>query len=183
MLLFILSALNFATLSSNSNTSHVIIYLLPLVKGQDPLSFKYISCYYLSLLSLQDIWRKMYSNTSHVIIYRLLDTDYEWDGEEFKYISCYYLSTLIPKRPKHLPHSNTSHVIIYRRKNTLLWNVLYIQIHLMLLFIWMITLFCHKAIYSNTSHVIIYRTRGGVKQNGICIQIHLMLLFIKNRYA
>ena len=69
MLLFILSALNFATLSSNSNTSHVIIYLLPLVKGQDPLSFKYISCYYLSMPCYVCAVHFWHSNTSHVIIY------------------------------------------------------------------------------------------------------------------
>ena len=135
MLLFILSALNFATLSSNSNTSHVIIYLLPLVKGQDPLSFKYISCYYLSLLSLQDIWRKMYSNTSHVIIYRLLDTDYEWDGEEFKYISCYYLSKKKKTTNSRQSYSNTSHVIIYQCLAMFVLYISDIQIHLMLLFI------------------------------------------------
>ena len=91
MLLFIRVRLQQWMWVLNSNTSHVIIYLLPLVKGQDPLSFKYISCYYLSLLSLQDIWRKMYSNTSHVIIYQISQEKLLWSPI----------------------HSNTSHVIIY----------------------------------------------------------------------
>ena len=52
-----------------SNTSHVLIYLL-ILGGADPdTKFKYISCSYLSKITVMKFLFLTDSNTSHVLIY------------------------------------------------------------------------------------------------------------------
>ena len=118
----------------NSNTSHVIVYRLSdnserlagkfkyiscycLSTLAAPLrsyrsTFKYISCYCLSCFLTTASNRMAYSNTSHVIVYRIINCKIGGKNR-FKYISCYCLSS--------------RRIIRKLRKN--------IQIHLMLLFI------------------------------------------------
>ena len=118
----------------DSNTSHVIVYhakvpgaakyliqihlmlLFIYVKEKNfskQAKFKYISCYCLSVPMLPFSCTYRYSNTSHVIVY--LDRHNTW-----------LLS---------VQHSNTSHVIVYHFRALPCVGVLFIQIHLMLLFI------------------------------------------------
>ena len=78
-------------LSTNSNTSHVIVYLdLPLQASHSP-PFKYISCYCLSPSARCGVVRFFNSNTSHVIVYRSPGCG-RVRCSPFKYISCYCLS-------------------------------------------------------------------------------------------
>ena len=102
-------------------TKHIQIHLMLLfillflcISGTHD-RFKYISCYCLSVF---------------IFIYSFLFFI-------FKYISCYCLSrgcflSYIP-----LENSNTSHVIVYRKAELLRKTLFHIQIHLMLLFIWL----------------------------------------------
>ena len=55
------------------------------------LTFKYISCSYLSLQYSVLPLQHCHLNTSHVLIYRDADGD-AYLLQEFKYISCSYLS-------------------------------------------------------------------------------------------
>ena len=99
----------------NLNTSHVIFYLFRSKHTLYWLSFKYISCYLLSIPKRKYPPTRIHLNTSHVIFYLLrkqaqktapwyLNTShvifYRRQGlgsqckEKFKYISCYLLSYL-----------------------------------------------------------------------------------------
>ena len=114
MLLFIRLKRISQCVNNNSNTSHVTLY---------PITFAYLfptfwdsNTSHVTLYHLQVCAYPMFSvnsNTSHVTLYR----DWENDSRQslvFKYISCYSLSCV-------------------------LWRVewcWFIQIHLMLLFIW-----------------------------------------------
>ncbi len=102
--------------------------------GNNGETFKYISCFYLSLKigKKEKIMKNL--NTSHVFIYQLNDTVYIYI-QEFKYISCFYLSLKIGKKEKIMKNLNTSHVFIYL--------VLTLE-HI------------YKNLYLNTSHVFIY---------------------------
>ena len=58
------------TISPDSNTSHVIVYLLQRHFLHIFHSFKYISCYCLSKRESRGCWcKEPNSNTSHVIVY------------------------------------------------------------------------------------------------------------------
>ncbi len=117
----------------------------------------------------------------------------------FKYISCYCLSLSPCNLGVIHSYSNTSHVIVYRLRPSLTFQEIYIQIHLMLLFIVLHPISFCRYLDSNTSHVIVYLAadRSPVfvaafkyiscyclsweswqKESGLLIQIHLMLLFI-----
>ena len=61
---------NEAICGYNSNTSHVLIYRHCILIWWLELQFKYISCSYLSQLTVQKKIFKDYSNTSHVLIYQ-----------------------------------------------------------------------------------------------------------------
>ena len=76
-------------------------------------TFKYISCYCLSITALMSL--------SFVTL--------------FKYISCYCLSVARYYWQDKEYNSNTSHVIVYHRPNYRKRSGMRIQIHLMLLFI------------------------------------------------
>ena len=106
-------------------------------KHKPVLRFKYISCYCLS---------------DRTEIHR-----HAW--KQFKYISCYCLSSAAISSSFRLSNSNTSHVIVYLDGLVFL-ALLFIQIHLMLLFILL-----------PVSHQV----------RSVKIQIHLMLLFILPR--
>ena len=87
---------NAQTLSNaNSNTSHVLIYQCTALKDEnEKLGFKYISCSYLSAKTLKSISCTLNSNTSHVLIYR--GCSFRIDSPfSFKYISCSYLSHVL----------------------------------------------------------------------------------------
>ena len=162
-------------------------------------SFKYISCYCLSMTVFLLLWIRMNSNTSHVIVYPNLmhirkrlhifkyiscyclspcGTLCASVSLLFKYISCYCLSGVFCFISHFTADSNTSHVIVYR---FCCWKL------------------CVVTHHSNTSHVIVYHKRrvcsvqaaefkyiscyclsiyGNVRPSFIRIQIHLMLLFI-----
>ena len=97
--------------------------------------FKYISCSYLSSVSDGEVELVTNSNTSHVLIYPIIQSNSEF-GDIFKYISCSYLSY----QSVHRKHCDNP-----------------IQIHLMFLFIRDATrLFSFLVLNSNTSHVLIY---------------------------
>ncbi len=92
MFLFIdIASLGVWQLSSNSNTSHVLIYR-PVVVGVPET--------------------QRHSNTSHVLIYLGLAID-KYKALEFKYISCSYLSYYNTSWKEVFCNSNTSHVLIY----------------------------------------------------------------------
>ncbi len=142
--------------------------------------FKYISCSYLSCHRLKRLLLFRNSNTSHVLIYQRAKYSFH-AVPEFKYISCSYLSQYHWFYAFICKNSNTSHVLIYQTKC------------------------CSRncgVTYSNTSHVLIYqlrdmyvfpsffkfkyiscsylsgkRHRAGVQYQ---IQIHLMFLFINS---
>ena len=140
----------------NSNTSHVIVYqddqqrnlspgkiqihlMLLFIAGKDILLciwsiFKYISCYCLSVNALNRPAPLQYSNTSHVIVYR--------------HVRC-------PCRC-YKSYSNTSHVIVYPPFPYQKLPEYFIQIHLMLLFIFSEFSASELQWNSNTSHVIVY---------------------------
>ena len=101
----------------NSNTSHVIIYLPPAIYFLSHVSFKYISCYYLSKPVQEFIIKIGNSNTSHVIIYHVFEYS-SYAGIGFEYISCYYLSFFRLLNSASMSYSNTSHVIIYQNRQT-----------------------------------------------------------------
>ena len=56
--------------------------------------FKYISCYSLSVLNWRRLWKKTHLNTSHVILYQILNL-FRRLAVRFKYISCYSLSRIV----------------------------------------------------------------------------------------
>ena len=80
----------------------------------------------------------------------------------FKYISCYCLSLSPCNLGVIHSYSNTSHVIVYRLRPSLTFQEIYIQIHLMLLFIVLHPISFCRYLDSNTSHVIVYPIRIGV---------------------
>ena len=85
----------FRSLPINSNTSHVIVYLIGRNKSVHVTVFKYISCYCLSISTVFQNTVGVNSNTSHVIVYQPLRHTMWW----------------------HLSYSNTSHVIVYRGRS------------------------------------------------------------------
>ena len=113
-----------------------MLFFIPGRPGYPTLfyTFKYISCYSLSILSGDLTVDEVHLNTSHVILYRFCHTTY-FTYRQFKYISCYSLSgvrrellllicafkyiscyslslvLLLPRFSHH--HLNTSHVILY----------------------------------------------------------------------
>ncbi len=109
--------------------------ILGLTSAQMSYSFKYISCYSLSLPYTRINGGLPHSNTSHVILYPGRTMDRNQPVQQFKYISCYSLSGYFCRLPSqqlkfkyiscyslslnglfaNLPifHSNTSHVILY----------------------------------------------------------------------
>ena len=135
MFLFIQALCGNPALYCYSNTSHVLIYLfltafsIALLSIQIHLmflfictfaspytfatSFKYISCSYLSNKSDSAIARNV----------------------KFKYISCSYLSSASHSSLFIVNNSNTSHVLIYRERLITIGSNVFIQIHLMFLFI------------------------------------------------
>ena len=102
-------------------------------------------------------WLEQNSNTSHVLIYRIL-----WNWSRTIFVIQIHLMFLFIKYFKNgdsiMKYSNTSHVLIYQLK--------------------VITMI--QAEYnSNTSHVLIYPYLLGINSRDGQIQIHLMFLFIR----
>ena len=97
----------------------------------------------------------------------------------FKYISCYCLSISRVRIRSTSLYSNTSHVIVYQWPSFFFFGFVWIQIHLMLLFIHNGEMVPYCISNSNTSHVIVYLATGGKGVRTFSIQIHLMLLFIQ----
>ncbi len=136
MLLFIsLKILFNHGLTKNSNTSHVIVYLLPLIVTCPDSTFKYISCYCLSILFL--IGKSNSTLFKYISCYCLSELRGIMNEliHIFKYISCYCLSGQSAIRQRLQTNSNTSHVIVYQIEADKEGNKGMIQIHLMLLFI------------------------------------------------
>ena len=107
----------------------------------DTSSFKYISCCCLS--PFQALYHTLYSL--------------------FKYISCCCLSATSSIEATLNSYSNTSHVVVYRRWICHIIHDSHIQIHLMLLFIYLLFQhFYQPYLNSNTSHVVVYRSVGDV---------------------
>ena len=120
------------------------------------ITFKYISCYSLSVLRFLHLLRPRDSNTSHVTLYQVQE-----------------LKAAIERG-----YSNTSHVTLYHCLSGQKRYSVAIQIHLMLLFINVanstskgLKKFKYISCYSLS---VCRRDSGGFGQ----IQIHLMLLFI-----
>ena len=141
-----------------SNTSHVIVYPHAL--------FQILSCASYSNTSHVIVYRRSkgggivrytYSNTSHVIVYLTCEINGAWE----------------------LTNSNTSHVIVYLSLAAPGQGPLYIQIHLMLLFIADVKLI-NLSIRPIQIHLMLLFIYSSVtsRYSAISIQIHLMLLFI-----
>ncbi len=184
----------------NSNTSHVIVYHVSCKSTVLRRVFKYISCYCLSVHPSGEGESRI--AFKYISCYCLsVKRDFVFVFESlFKYISCYCLSRRLSSAKTIRYDSNTSHVIVYREPLHYHCASVWIQIHLMLLFIGvqkfrlyvthliqihLMLLFIHDSIgdlffeiYSNTSHVIVYLSREETSCPGERIQIHLMLLFI-----
>ena len=103
-------------------------------RGRRGLSFKYISCSYLSYYAILKYILHNNSNTSHVLIYRETGP-----GEAlfliFKYISCSYLSELSRFRWKksfQFKYISCSYLSFFASTITVPTDI---QIHLMFLFI------------------------------------------------
>ena len=77
------------------------------------ITFKYISCYSLSLLSCYLWYVSPYLNTSHVILYPGCPSVAQCNERVFKYISCYSLSVQQGLCDGFYANLNTSHVILY----------------------------------------------------------------------
>ena len=119
----------------------LFIYLAH-ITGFTLMLFKYISCSYLSFFPALSccIFRSL--NTSHVLIYLILDKNGSVAGRLFKYISCSYLSqihsdfrtsillfkyiscsylSMYQNSCSSVRHRlNTSHVLIYRQRSWVL---------------------------------------------------------------
>ena len=145
---------------SSFNTSHVTLYHLWFVTRKSDITFQYISCYSLSIISQNNKGNFLGFNTSHVTLYL---------GER-KAAPMIYL------------RFNTSHVTLYlgvciqNRSycsvsiHLMLLFILYgrriygfstiVSIHLMLLFIFPETFLHRKFFCFNTSHVTLYPRAG-----------------------
>ena len=77
-----------------------------------------------------------------------------------------------------LCNSNTSHVNLYHKQEYHFRCMFWIQIHLMLIFISLLTSLGCLRYNSNTSHVNLYHCNFIVSSKFHRIQIHLMLIFI-----
>ena len=120
---------------SDSNTSHVTLYLFVCHALYIPHSFKYISCYSLSEQTIRACLE--FALFKYISCYSLSKdgTAYVYICAKFKYISCYSLSPSGPRVYFAFANSNTSHVTLYRAALRSLHALSNIQIHLMLLFI------------------------------------------------
>ena len=109
--------------SQNSNTSHVIVYLLHSVLLACDMRIQiHLMLLFICMLEQSQL-HLVYSNTSHVIVYRGPSSGLE-KCRKFKYISCYCLSYRLNKVLKQEKHSNTSHVIVYRILEWLRGNIM-----------------------------------------------------------
>ena len=113
VLIYLIWKIIYICTTTRSNTSHVLIYRRFAGKLHAPSSFKYIPCSYLSQTNLADLHIVLYSNTSHVLIYQAITTEENTSLVEFKYIPCSYLSQVPPLASRLTVNSNTSHVLIY----------------------------------------------------------------------
>ena len=183
-----------------SNTSHVLIYQILQRKCGGSIGiqihlmflfiinvvqycnwyrlFKYISCSYLSEAAMKMFCYHLYSNTSHVLIYRgcfrlpyiiqqfkyiscsylsQRDSVRVFCHSRFKYISCSYLSKILIFVSLIISDSNTSHVLIYlhwrdyRKKEQKYSNTSHVLIYLK-----EASNTSVEMQHSNTSHVLIY---------------------------
>ena len=137
MLFFISARDPSPSLIRDSNTSHVILYLLRCRKSFCFRIFKYISCYSLSESAKR--FKRWVTRFKYISCYSL---SFEWGSRtdsrrEFKYISCYSLSMQAGLISDSEFDSNTSHVILYRLNFEIQRQSRY---------------------HSNTSHVILYPT-------------------------
>ena len=140
----------------DSNTSHVIVY---------PITTSILGCF------------PSNSNTSHVIVY-LTPLFQSERVMLFKYISCYCLSEMADQYEQLNTFKYISCYCLSRTvlRSTGSWEA--IQIHLMLLFIWLLFLIIilavkFKYISCYCLSIRLRKIRGYPR-----IQIHLMLLFI-----
>ena len=200
----------------------MLLFITPTIKGASRIEiFKYISCYCLSVLHRQGIgsviqfkYISCYCLSGsvihdtiqvliqiHLMLLFIVPSSCKLPPiRQFKYISCYCLSAAEAAHPSTFTDSNTSHVIVYLSRSPPSQTLSVIQIHLMLLFIGLFTVFIEKEskfkyiscyclsvvsaaaipllVNSNTSHVIVYRYSGTGTGHCRFIQIHLMLLFI-----
>ena len=93
MFLFINQGVSVDADGFNLNTSHVLIYQIPLLDIALIFLFKYISCSYLSTSAIFSLFSFKNLNTSHVLIYRYTTVPFDI-VITFKYISCSYLSNV-----------------------------------------------------------------------------------------
>ena len=135
MLLFIESIILFSIAICNSNTSHVIVY----PHQNPPFALNYYIQIHLMLLFIR-CWTWIYrctldSNTSHVIVYRTA-ASFLANLISFKYISCYCLSGYAPRLRVIIPLFKYISCYCLSRCKLFRKQKRFIQIHLMLLFIW-----------------------------------------------
>ena len=114
---------------------------------------------FLFILKIEGISRpKLHSNTSHVLIYRIMaltELFSSWNSNTSHVLIYRLLMFLLPGI---WANSNTSHVLIYPVRYCALSGLSRIQIHLMFLFITASALSAvTSSAHSNTSHVLIYR--------------------------
>ena len=132
----------------------LFIFICP-TRGCPSISFKYISCSYLSRFPRELLNEARNSNTSHVLIYRITALSLIC-AKIFKYISCSYLSSWNAGAERtYIIQIHLMFLFIKQQVQNL--QVLHtIQIHLMFLFISMLQSYCFALSHSNTSHVLIY---------------------------
>ena len=157
MLLFIASDSYRVNTSSCFNTSHVTLYHDFIGKLPCVIRFQYISCYSLSGIYQGDDGK--YYMFQYISCYSLSTEDpcggtY---GKQFQYISCYSLSI---STYKGLDTKVFQYISCYSlsRNRTNAEENLTVSIHLMLLFIAMLSTMSHCILSFNTSHVTLYRS-------------------------
>ena len=114
MFLFILKLATHTFRKKHSNTSHVSIYQqIDAIDEAIHLSFKYISCFYLSLIQTGCKTRRILFKYISCFYLSKIGSKIFNTKIRFKYISCFYLSEMQNAVAMLQQHSNTSHVSIY----------------------------------------------------------------------
>ena len=162
---------------------HLMLLFIAAASGEDlaTTSFQYISCYCLSYTYLTpNIFLKFISihlmllfiGSTGAFYYQLeylfqyiscyclsaIEDDATDAESTFQYISCYCLSLGAQHQNGNLTDFNTSHVTVYR--SIIITGIIcdIISIHLMLLFIFYLSVYAIQYCYFNTSHVTVYRS-------------------------
>ena len=159
------------------NTSHVILYPERTVYQWFRHTFQYISCYSLSRTVTPELKADYVS--IHLMLF-FIDVTLKYNRQTimFQYISCYSLSDFGLYPNFFITCFNTSHVILYQFCHVFEKIVFFVSIHLMLFFIRGrdkrgrgSPVFQYISCYSLSNYAI-------PEKPCYCVSIHLMLFFI-----